>query len=162
VQQDQRSLANDPQIQMVTDARNALDGGASPASLVPAAQIDIARSPAPYLVIYDNSGQVLAASATIGGNSLIPPSGVFDDARTERFDAISWTPAPGVRSAIVVMKYADGYVLAGRSLQYVEERESNTQLLAAVGALATLAASLVAVFIVQAVRLAAASGSSDA
>jgi hypothetical protein len=162
VQQDQRSLANDPQIQMVTDATIALDAGASPASLVPSAQIDIAQSPAPYLMIYDTSGQVLAGSATVGGNALIPPAGVFDSARTERFDAISWTPAPGVRSAIVVMKYAQGYVLAGRSLKYVEERESNTQFLAALGALVTLAASLVAVFIAQWVRNAAASGSTSA
>jgi hypothetical protein len=162
VQQDQRSLANDPQVQIVTDARNALDAGASPATLVPTTQIDIAQSPAPYLVIYDANGQVLATSATVGGNALIPPSGVFDSARSERYDAISWTPAPGVRSAIVVMKYTQGYVLAGRSLQYIEERESNTQLLATFGALATLAASLVAVLIVQALRVATAGGSAVA
>jgi hypothetical protein len=150
VQQDQRSLANDPQIEMATDARLALDAGASPASLVPATQFDIAESPAPYLVIYDASGQIQAASATVGGSALIPPAGVFDSARTQRFNAITWTPAPGVRSAIVVMKYAQGYVLAGRSLRYIEERESNIELLAALGGLGTLAASLIAVIAAQA------------
>jgi hypothetical protein len=150
VQQDQRSLANDPQIQMATDARLALEAGASPSSLVPATQLDIAESPGPYLVIYDTSGQIQATSATVGGNGLVPPAGVFDNARSQRFDAISWTPAPGVRSAIVVMKYSQGYVLAGRSLRYIEERESNTELLAALGGLGTLVASLIAVIIAQA------------
>lgn len=149
VQQDQRSLANDPQIQMATDAVLALDAGASPQSLVPSTQFDIAQSPAPYLVIYDASGKVLAASATVGGNALIPPSGVFDSTPHRRFDAITWTPAPGVRSAVIVMRYSRGYVLAGRSLQYIEERESNTLLLATLGGLSTLAASLGAVFIAQ-------------
>jgi hypothetical protein len=155
VQQDQRSLANDPQIQMATDARLVLDAGASPASLVPATQLDIAQSPAPYLVIYDASGQIQAASATVNGSALIPPAGVFDSAHAQRFDAITWTPVPGVRSAIVVMQYSQGYVLAGRSLRYIEERESNTELLAALGGLGTLVASLIAVIACQAIGAAA-------
>lgn len=162
VQQDQRSLANDPQIQMATDAALALDAGASPQSLVPPTQFDIAQSPAPYLVIYDASGQILAASATVGGNALIPPSGVFDSTPRQRFDAITWTPAPGVRSAVIVMRYSHGYVLAGRSLQYIEERESNTLLLAALGGLSTLAAGLGAVFIAQVVGGLARRGSPEA
>ncbi|HEV2237114.1 MAG TPA: hypothetical protein VGR57_10680 [Ktedonobacterales bacterium] len=149
VQQDQRSLANDPQIQMATDARLALDAGASPVSLVPTNQIDIAKSPAPYLVIYDTSGEIQATSATVAGSALVPPAGVFDSARRQPYDAITWTPAPGVRSAVVVMAYSQGFVLAGRSLRYIEEREANTEVIAALGGLGTLAASFVVVVIVQ-------------
>jgi hypothetical protein len=42
-----RSGANDPQIQMATDAVNALARGASPQDLVAANKIDIAESLAP-------------------------------------------------------------------------------------------------------------------
>ncbi|HEY7982848.1 MAG TPA: hypothetical protein VID73_01690, partial [Ktedonobacterales bacterium] len=143
---------------MATDARLALDAGASPQSLVPATPLDIAQSPAPYLVIYDASGQIQAASATVAGSALVPPAGVFDSARAKPYDAISWTPAPGVRSAVVVMTYSQGFVLAGRSLRFIEEREANTELLAALGGLGTLAASLVVVVIAQAMGGVAARG----
>lgn len=122
VQQNERAFANDPQVQMATDARNALDAGADPQSLVPASQIDIAQSLAPYLVIFDANEQVRAAGATLGGAALVPPHGVFASAQASSPDVITWTPAPGVRTAIVVMAYHDGYVLAGRSLKLVEQR----------------------------------------
>jgi hypothetical protein len=124
VQQAYRSTANDPQIQMALDARNALMHGVAPQSLVPTNQVDIAESLAPYLVIYDARRAIVAASATVHGDRLIPPSGVFASADTLPMDTITWTPEPGVRSAIVVVRYSGGYVLAGRSLQHIEERES--------------------------------------
>src|SRR5262249_32642798 len=72
-QQVERSSANDPQTQMATDAANALNAGAAPQSLVPSAQIDIAQSYAPYLVIYDASRQIVASSATVQGQALVSP-----------------------------------------------------------------------------------------
>ena len=58
IQSDLRSGADDPQIQMATDARDSLQVGASAQSLVPTTQIDIAQSLAPYLVIYDGPADV--------------------------------------------------------------------------------------------------------
>lgn len=151
VQQDERSAANDPQIQMAVDARNALMNGATPQSLVPASQLDISQSLAPYLVIYDASGQVVAASATLHGLSLVPPHGVFDSARALPMDIITWTAEPGVRSAIVMVHYPDGYVLAGRSLAQVEDREGNLELQIGAACVATLALTFLAVFVTRAV-----------
>jgi hypothetical protein len=150
VQQVERSGANDPQVQMATDARAALDAGATPQSLVPTAQIDIAESYAPYLVIYDTGGHILAASATVHGDALIPSSSVFASAQSAGMDVITWTPEPGVRSAIVVVPYTGGYVLAGRSLRLVEEREDNLLLLVAAGGAATLVVTLVVAFLTKA------------
>jgi hypothetical protein len=84
---------------METDAKLALGAGAPlpPQSLVPATQFAIAQSRAPYLAIHNATGQIQAASATGGGNALTPPPGVFDSARHQRFDAITWTPAPELR-----------------------------------------------------------------
>jgi hypothetical protein len=50
------------------------------------------------------------------------------------------------------MQYSQGFVLAGRSLRYIEERKANTELLAALGGLGTLVASLVAVLFAQKAR----------
>lgn len=150
VQQVERSSANDPQIQMATDAANALDAGATPQSLVPSRQIDIAQSYATYLVIYDVNRQIAASSGMVQGQALVPPPGVFDAAKSSGMDLITWTPAAGVRSAIAVVPYADGYVLAGRSLKLIEDRESNLELLVGAGAAAALVATFVVVVVVQA------------
>jgi len=152
VQNVERSSANDPQIQMATDAANALNAGAAPQSLVTATPIDIARSYAPYLVIYDANGQLLAASATVDGQPLVPPGGVFSAARSTGMDLITWTPAPGVRNAIAVVPYANGYVLAGRSLKLIEDRESNLELLVGASGAATLVATFIAVLVSCALR----------
>lgn len=149
VQQSYRSNANDPQIQMATDARTALENGAAPRNLVPATQIDIARSYAPYLAIYDTNGKLLASSATLHGQPIIPPSGVFTSAKSMPWDAVTWMPENGVRSAIIVVPYAGGYVLAGRSLTLVEDRESSLELIVGGALLATLAATFVAMVVSQ-------------
>ena len=148
-QQSYRSGANDPQIQMVTDAVNALARGASPQDLVAANKIDIAESLAPYLVIYDTSHQLIATSATLHGEALSPPSGVFDNAQTNGMNILTWQPEAGVRSAIVVKSHPGGFVLAGRSLQSIEERETSLEQLLFIGGLATLALTFAAIFVTR-------------
>jgi hypothetical protein len=61
VQQSLRMGANDPQIQMAEDAASNLTGDASVESVVPSEKVDLANSLAPFLVIFDNSGNVLAS-----------------------------------------------------------------------------------------------------
>jgi len=145
VQQNFRGAANDPQVQIATDARNALESGATPDALVPATRIDIATSLAPYLAVFDGAGRPVASSATLGGQPIAPPSGVFDSAKAMGEDTLTWQPAPGVRSAIVVLPYAGGYVLAGRSLKLTEDREDQLLLQVVSACLATLAVTYVAV-----------------
>ncbi len=148
-QQSYRSGANDPQIQMATDAVNALEGGAAPQDLVTTNKIDIAESLAPYLAIYDTSHQLVATSATLHGETLAPPSGVFDTAQASGINVLTWQPEAGVRSAIVVKAYPGGYVLAGRSLQSVEERETSLEQLLFIGGLATLALTFAVIFLTR-------------
>jgi len=153
VQQAHRGMADDPQIQMARDAAHALASGAAAQGLVPAIQVDISTSLAPYLVIYDANRQVVAASATLHGKALAPPVGVFDAARTGGMDAITWQPEPGVRSAVVMVAYANGYVLAGRSLEQVELRESSLTLIVGAACVATLAATFVATLVARALGM---------
>src|SRR5258708_40035124 len=106
---------------MAPDARTARDAGAPAETLLTPSKIDIAASLAPYLVIYDAAGQPVASSATLHGQPIMPPSGVFAAASGTQMNVVTWMPEPGVRSAIVVTRYANRYVLAGRTLRQDED-----------------------------------------
>lgn len=123
VQQDLRMGANDPQIQMVEDAAARLDGGASPASVVSAPAVDLARSLAPFTIVFGKDRRPLASSAILDGQTPQPPAGAFDAVANGGRSEITWAPRPAVREAAVIVAYRDGYVLAGRSLRIVEQRE---------------------------------------
>jgi hypothetical protein len=124
-QQDLRLGADDPQIQMAEDAAAQLDRGASPASVVPSSNVDMAHSLAPFLIVFDGKGQPLASSASLDGALPRPPFGVFRGVPLGGRNDVTWQPAPRVRDAAVVVAYRDGFVLAGRSLRLIEERESS-------------------------------------
>jgi hypothetical protein len=143
VQQDLRQSANDPQVQMAEDAATDLDAGASPSTLVTGTPIELARSLAPYLMIFDGSGNLVASSAQLHGQQPPFPASVLSAARDGQH-RISWQPEPGVRSAVVVQPWRGGFVVAGRSLRLVEEREERVMLLSAFMWVLTLAATAVA------------------
>jgi hypothetical protein len=115
---------------MVEDAVRRLDAGASPVSVVPAESIDMSESLRPYVMVFDKSSRLVASSVTFhGGPPPFPPS-VFDQAGgSAGQDRITWQPEVGVRSAVVVQAWRDGYVVAGRSLRLVEERVDRLLLL---------------------------------
>ncbi len=127
VQQSYRQLANDPQIQLSEDFANNLADGQKPSSLIPTAKVDLASSLDPYIIIYDDNGKVLASMADLNGQTPPIPKGVFDYTKSHNQDRLTWQPAKGVRSAIVVTRYTSsgqsGYVVAGRSLREIEVRE---------------------------------------
>jgi hypothetical protein len=83
----------------------------------------MAASPDPYLIVFDRAGRPLATSVKLDGQTPIPPSGVFESARLSGLDKITWQPRPGVRSAISVVPFRNGYVLSGRSLRTAEKDE---------------------------------------
>ena len=128
VQQVLRSGADDPQIQMAEDAATTLGNGGALQSVMPAGNVDIATSLAPYIVVFDASGKPVASSAQLNGQTPTIPPGVFHSVRQNGEDRITWQPQPGVRSAIVVVPIrgsGGGFVLAGRSLREVEKREDD-------------------------------------
>jgi hypothetical protein len=111
---------------MVEDAANAINNGAEPQSLVnSAAPVEISKSLAPFLVIYDATGNGIASNATLNGKALEIPKGVLDYVQKNGADMASWQPQQGVRQAMVAMRAAKGKgytVVAGRSLRKIEER----------------------------------------
>jgi hypothetical protein len=150
VQQVLRIGANDPQIQMAEDAAARLSNGSSASSVRPASPVDIGRSLAPFIIVYNDGGAIVDSSATLHGQTPGLPTGVLDYVRTHGQDRITWQPAPGVRIAAVIERFAGadpGFVLAGRSLREVELRESNAQALVLVGLAVTLVGTLVIVVV---------------
>ncbi len=140
VQQELRSGANDPQLQMAEDAARALDAGAPASSLVGRSKTDVAASLAPFLVVFDEQGAVLATDGQLDGHDPVPPLGVLDAARSSPPNAVTWQPRAGVRVATVTVPWTGGSVLAGRSLRQVEQREDLVLRITALAALAILVA----------------------
>ena len=146
-QQSLRMGANDPQIQMVEDAAASLNAGGSVDSIVPAAKVEIATSLAPFLMVFDDNGKVLASSATLHGAVPDYPMGVLDTTRHQSQDRVTWQPEPGVRMASLAVHYANGFVVAGRSLREVEKREDQAMQLSVLAMLAIWGATLVVVIL---------------
>lgn len=135
-QQALRSGANAPQLQMAEDAAAALDAGAAPSSLVGTSKVDVAHSLAPFLVVFDASGVVLATDGVLDGHDPVPPRGILDGAEQDPPDTVTWQPRSGVRIAQVSVPWQGGVVLVGRSLREVERRTDQLLLLVAAAWLA--------------------------
>jgi hypothetical protein len=156
-QQVLRNGANDPQIQMATDLAAALnrygvsDGLHHDALLQSGGGlVDMTRSLAPFLIVYDDQGRPLRATAELNGGTPAPPAGVFDYVRQHGEERVSWQPilgsAHGVRVAAVVERVGGaqpGFVLAGRSLREVEMCEEQVRNMAGLALLGMLGLILI-------------------
>lgn len=145
-QQTYREGLNDPQIQIAEDAAALLAGGAMPAEAMPLVAgeagartptVDLSRSLAPWVAVFDASGTPLEASGYLGNQSLRLPQGVFDTdtwlAHTNgRYynqallpeTRFTWQPEEDVRQAVVLVQTPDKkyFVAAGRNMREVEQR----------------------------------------
>ena len=143
-QQALRAGANDPQEQLAIDAAGRLDSGATPASVAAGPAVDLRTDLAPFVVVYDPQGQVLATNGRLDGGPPIIPSGVLASARATGRDAVTWQPRPGLRLATVTVPWSGGTVMAGRSLRLAEKRIGDLGLLVGAAWLVTLVALAVA------------------
>lgn len=153
IQQDIRIGANDPQIQMAVDGAVALARGSSPYALVGQNRVDIGKSLAPFMIIYDESGKVVAYSGELNGQVPVLPAGVFDYASNNPDDRITWQPASTTRIAAVVRHFTaddqnatmkSGYIVAGRNMREIEHRIKQIGLMVGTGWIALIILSLVA------------------
>ena len=127
IQQAYRSNANDPQIQLANEINAYLKAGRSIDHLWPDS-VDIQSSLGVFAALYDEHTQPLRSSALLDGKIPQLPPGVFDFAKIQGEDRVTWQPRTGVRMAMVVMRgnfSPVAYVAVGRSLKEVELREEN-------------------------------------
>jgi hypothetical protein len=121
-QQSLRLSADDPQTQIVRDVLGSLNEGAEPAQLSLTAS-DMANTLSSFVIIYDNKEKVAGSTVQLDKKVPTPPSGAFEKVKNNNESRFTWEPKKGVRNAVVMIKYKDGYILAGRSLREIEKRE---------------------------------------
>jgi hypothetical protein len=140
-----RHGADDPQIQLAEDAASRLAAGAPVATVVPHtdAPVDIARSLATFVIVYDTADRPVASTAVLDRATPLLPAGVSASAR-QREDRVTWQPRDGVRIAAVVVSYSGGTVVAGRSLREVEARADDALAVTGLAWLTCLALALAA------------------
>lgn len=152
VQQDIRIGSYEPQIQLSEDTAARIIAGEDPKKVIPIGAVDIVKSVAPYLIVYDDKGNILTSNAILNNQAPKVPQGVLDYAKNNGQDRISWQPQSGVRSAIVVTHFSNskisGSVLAGRSLREPEKRIDMLGAQVALAYLVTMAATFVVTFII--------------
>lgn len=125
-QQNLRMSANDPQIQMSEDLAASLSNNKK-ISLVSIGKVDISKSLAPYVIVFNSEGGPIESTAILDGKIPVLPKGVFEYAKNNMEDRFTWQPKSGVRSAAVLTYYkgenSSGFILSGRSLREIEKRE---------------------------------------
>lgn len=151
LQQNNRLNANDPQIQMATDAGIYLSGGGN-YTFNDNGKTEISKSLAPYLMLFDKNKKLVSYSAVLHGKAPVLPTGVLDNTKGKEYSKVTWQPEDGVRSAIVAVYYKgikEGYAVVGKSLREVEARQALLLQQTIIAWLATTVFSFVTVFAVS-------------
>lgn len=146
IQQNYRQGANDPQIQIAEDLSQDLAAGKKIEEVIPKTQVDISKSLAPFVIIFDSGKRPTASNAVLDGKIPTLPTGVFDYVLQHGEDRVTWQPKPDVRIAAVIRNFGgltSGYILAGRSLREIEIREDRLLKHVQLAWAATLAATLI-------------------
>lgn len=140
-----RISANDPQIQFAQDIAASLNSGNTPQAIIPASRVDMAKSLATFIMVFDAKGTLMLSTGEINGKEPTVPVGVFDYVTKNGEDRFTWQPQSGVRNAVVATKYKNGFVLVGRSLKEVEKREDNLLKVVIFGWVATMIATFASI-----------------
>jgi hypothetical protein len=135
VQQTYRSSADDPQIQIALDIKNAIENNHSVVKWMTDDSVEISQSLSVFKTLYNKNGEPVQSSGFLNGHLPQLPRGVFDFANTHHEDVLTWQPQYGVRMAVVVEAVNSlqiGFVAVGRSLREIEKRQSNLTTMVAV------------------------------
>ncbi len=143
VQQSTRLAANDLPLATAQTIKHELENGASASDVVSALKTDLKDDSSVFVIVTDGSKHILASSATLNGQTPLPPQGVFEYTAAHGTDHFTWQPTSGVRLASYVLTYGkspnDGFVIAGQSLKQAEDRTITYGYLTLAAWIATLA-----------------------
>lgn len=125
VQQMERLSADEVPVRIAQDAATLLARGTGAASVVGMYSVDMETSLSPFLIVVSESGAVIATTASIAGQTPLPPFGVLNEALTTIEHRTTWQLREDLRYATVVRHFdgeRTGYVVAGQSLRETEAR----------------------------------------
>jgi len=127
VQQLHRTGANDPQLQIALDLKNAIETDRSTAKWMPGDSIEISKSLSVFKTFYNKNGEAVQSTGFLDGQLPKIPKTVLDFTKRNRENVITWQPQRSIRLAMVIESVKSpsiGFVAVGRSLKEVEKRES--------------------------------------
>jgi cytochrome bd-type quinol oxidase subunit 2 len=143
VQQTYRSNADDPQAQIAYDMRDELQKGKS---LVFDDTIELDKSLAVFKETYDENGNPIQSTGFLNGKIPQLPKGVFELAKTNGENWVTYQPQRNVRMAVGIVHVNAApiaYLVVGRSLQEVEERVSRLTKMVFIGWILCVAVVLI-------------------
>ena len=123
-----RASANYPQIKIAESTAARLSQGESATTTVASTTIDISESLTPFIITYDNSGNLETSQAILDGFPPPLPQTVLNYTQKHGENKLTWQPEDGVRIATVILHYSgkqSGFVLVGRSLSKIEIIEND-------------------------------------
>lgn len=147
-QQSLRLGANEQPMQLAIDTSVKLQEGLNAKDAVPTDKVDISKSLSPFVLVYDNNKNLIAASGMIGSSEPSYPKGVLSYVDQKGEDRVTWQTQTGLRFATVAIKYNNGYIVAGRSLRETERLIDTIGKLVALAWLACAVFSAVASFVI--------------
>ena len=127
VQQSHRTSANDPQLQIALDLKNAIETNRSTVKWMPGDTIEISKSLSVFKTFYNRNGEPVQSTGFLDGQLPRIPKTVLDFTERNRENVVTWQPQSGIRLAMVIESVKSpsiGFVAVGRSLKDVEKRES--------------------------------------
>ena len=149
VQQSYRSGANDPQLQIAKDINEHIRKNL-PFQKFMTDSIDLEKSLSVFVSLYNAKAELISSSGLLDGKFPTLPVGVFDFAKSNGENVITWQPKRAVRLATVILythSPVAAYIVVGRSLQEIEAREYNLRMMVFVGWLICIAIIGVAMII---------------
>lgn len=124
-QQALRLSANETITQLSEDTSGALEAGTAATLLASPTPVRIDKSLAPYVIITNTDGAVVASSGQLNGTSPVPSLDTLQSSTSNGIAYVSWLPNGATRQAIVIKPYhgpsGSGFVVAGRSLREIEK-----------------------------------------
>lgn len=136
--------ANDPQIQMSEDLAKRLATGENPMLLMPTEIVNLNEGLGTFVIVFDETGQIMSSTARLDGKVRGVPMGVLDHAKRQGQNKVTWMPQPGLRFATVTTAFSgarNGTVLVGRSLRLIEARQRQIESYVLMGCLLALSSS---------------------
>jgi len=125
VQQNYRSSANDPQVQIARELQGHLQKG-NPLPFGDSVEMETSLSV--FQQTYDKNANPLLSTGYLNGKVPRLPKGVFEYAKTNGEHWITWQPQENVRMATGIVRVnvgPVGYLVIGRSLNDVEKRRAS-------------------------------------
>ncbi|MBX4187045.1 MAG: hypothetical protein KW802_02170 [Candidatus Doudnabacteria bacterium] len=119
-----RRSADNPQIQLARDTAAALASGTQPELI--AKQIDLEKSLASFIAVYDKAGNPISSNGILYGVMPMPPKGLFDWVHKFGEHHVSWQTKTDLRFALILVPVPDNsgrVVASGRNLLEVEKLE---------------------------------------